>query len=139
MYYLPASKTFRAINCVSNNYGVLNDTMGLGANPCRDCSSGLMTDASVTPQYYVMANGVGGFTSPQACVTMPGYGNNGREAVRCAVGSWNPPGGATCTKCPPGTTTADDPNRQVSASDCVIDKGYGFHDAAIVPCPIGAC
>jgi hypothetical protein len=37
LYYLTLTKTFRAKNCDSNNYGVSNITTGLAPFTCRDC------------------------------------------------------------------------------------------------------
>lgn len=93
--YKPTTQTFAAVNCIHNNYGVNAHTPGLSANPCRDCPTGLLTNATMTPGLFVMDNGVGGFTAPKACVTAPGFGFNGREAVKCQVGTFSPPGSGT--------------------------------------------
>lgn len=37
LVYMTLSKTWRARNCTTNNYGVSNITYGLSPAPCRDC------------------------------------------------------------------------------------------------------
>lgn len=142
MYFSAASNTYRAVNCDTNNYGVANITTGLAAYPCRDCPAGMMTSNSLAPSsnYYVSDSGKQGFTNPLACVTKAGYGYNGRVATKCPAGSYNAAGNyGTCTKCASGLSTVDDADNQVSASNCTLAVGYGFHDNAIVPCPVGEC
>lgn len=58
--------------------------------------------------------------------------------VQCSPGSYNPPGGyGPCSSCPIGLTTLDNATRQVSADDCTVAIGYGFHGGSIVACPVG--
>jgi hypothetical protein len=79
-----------------------------------------------------------GFTDPRACVTMKGYGYTSRAAAKCPVGTYNPEGSMSpCKRCPLGRSTADDADQQGSEDDCKLAPGYGFHDNAIVPCPVG--
>jgi len=141
MYFSAASSSYRAVNCETNQYGVANTTYGLAAFPCRDCPAGMQTSTSLTSSnaYYV-SDGAGkqGFTSPMACVTKAGYGYNGRVATKCPAGSYNAAGNyGTCTKCAVGLSTQDNADSQVSSANCTLAIGYGFHDNAIVPCPVG--
>lgn len=139
MYFSAASNAYRAVNCDSNSYGVKDLTYGLAAFPCRDCPAGMETSTTAAPSSTFYTAG-SGFTSPMACVTKAGYGYNGRVATKCPAGSYNAGGNyATCTKCAAGLTTADDASLQTTSSDCKLGPGYGFHNNAIVPCPIGEC
>lgn len=45
--------------------------------------------------------------------------------------------GCRCSRCDYGLTTRDDASSQVAASNCTLAPGFGFHDNAVVPCPIG--
>lgn len=144
MYFSPASSAFYASNCDSNNYGAPNTTYGLSAFPCRDCSVGMVANTvyASSAAYFRVDNNTspprGGFISPMACVTRPGFGFNGRTASKCPVGTYNPPGTLTsCAKCPYGLSTRDDPESQVSAGNCTLAAGFGFHSNSVVPCPIG--
>lgn len=142
MYYSPASKQYSAVNCSSNSYGVANTTYGLGAYPCRDCPAGMQTSTSLpsSAAFYFSEGDVAGFTNPMACVTKPGYGYNGRVATACPAGSYNAAGNyGTCTKCAAGFSTPANPEQQVSVDNCAVAQGYGLHDNAIVPCPVGEC
>jgi len=144
MYYSPASQAFYASNCDFNNYGAPNITYGLSAFPCRDCSVGMVANTvyAGSAAYFRVDNNTsparGGFVSPMACVTQPGFGYNGRTASKCPVGTYNPPGTLTsCAKCAFGLSTRDDAESQVSAGNCTLAAGFGFHSNSIVPCPIG--
>jgi hypothetical protein len=140
MYFSPASKQYSAVNCSNNSYGVANITYGLGAYPCRECPAGMQTSVSLPNSFafYFSEGDVAGFTNPMACVTKPGYGYNGRVATACPAGSYNDAGNyGTCTKCLAGFSTPANPEQQVSGANCAVAQGYGFHDGAIVPCPVG--
>jgi hypothetical protein len=76
MYLAATTKTYRAVNCDRNSYGVNNETAGLNPSPCRSCANGLMTNATLTPQYFSMDGGAGGYTNPRACLTQPGFGES---------------------------------------------------------------
>lgn len=143
MYFSAATNTYRAVNCDTNSFGVADATYGLAASPCRDCPAGMQTSTSLASSvaYWVSdGNGKQGFTSPMACVTLPGYGYNGRVASKCPAGSWNAGGNyAGCTSCPVGLSTADDASSQVSSSNCTVAVGFGFHNNVVMPCPVGEC
>lgn len=144
IYYSASSNVFYARNCDVNSYGAAGELPGLTASPCRPCPEGTVTSLSypTSAAYYETDTSVspaaGGFTNPLACVTKPGFGYNGRVATRCQAGSWNPAGALDrCKRCSYGLTTPDDANSQVDASNCTLAPGFGFHDSAVVPCPIG--
>lgn len=144
MYLSSISNTFRAVNCDTDSYGVANITYGLSVLPCRACPGPGMQTSTLSPlsmQYWASdgISGRQGFTHPLACVTKPGYGYQGRSANKCPVGSFNSGGSYdSCSPCPrPGLSTPDAASGQVSVDNCTLAPGYGFHDNAIVPCPIG--
>lgn len=142
MLFNAATGAFRAVNCDFNSYGVSNVTYGLAVLPCRDCPAGMLTNASVpSSAAYWASDGAGrqGFTSPLACITRAGWGWNGRTASKCPAGSYSPGGLASCTPCPEWGSTPDDASAQVDLANCTLTVGYGFHDNAIVPCPVGRC
>lgn len=71
------TQTWRAKDCTANSYGVANRTYGRTASPCKDCPAGMVAvnnaTYSMSAQYFrTSVDGSGGFTSDQACVTMPG-------------------------------------------------------------------
>jgi len=138
MYFSAASSTYRAADCLADQYGVSNQTYGLAAYPCRDCPAGMMTSTDLqNSNNYKAANG---FTSPLACVTKAGYGYNGRVANQCPANAYNPAGNyGTCTQCAVGLITSGSPAEQVDAANCTLAPGYGFHDNAIQLCPVGEC
>jgi hypothetical protein len=70
------------------------------------------------------------------CLAAAGY--DGRISYKCPKGSYSPGNNRTaCIQCVPGKTTADNATLQVQESDCGLASGFGFHDGAIVVCPIG--
>lgn len=82
-----------------------------------------------------------GFVSVMACVTVDGYGYNGRVSQPCDTGSYNSKDTRdVCTKCPYGFTTAG-VGLGYNSSDCGVAAGFGYHNTstvfAVVPCPIG--
>jgi hypothetical protein len=138
MYFNAATNTYRSFDCGSNNYGVKAATYGLSATPCHDCLAGMMTDP--TSSMYHAENG---FTDAMACVTMTSYGYDARVATKCPASSWNAGGNhKPCTPCATGLSTKlstgpDNADWQDSEDDCTLAVGFGFHDDAIVPCPLG--
>lgn len=83
---------------------------------------------------------LGGFNSPLACVTKPGYGLVGRYAHRCEVGWYNAGGNyAPCTQCPFGLSTTNDAAGQISIDNCTVAPGFGVYNSSIQSCPIGEC
>lgn len=79
-----------------------------------------------------------GYTDPQACVTKPGYGYDGRAANPCAAGSYNAAGNyGLCTQCPSGLTTSTIPEQQASMADCKMAPGYGLIDNVVQMCRAG--
>lgn len=147
MMYSRADNRFRAVNCDTNNYGVSAKTTGLAAFPCRSCPAGMQTFQTGYPatssQYFFThpnfgSDAIQGFDDPKACVTLAGYGYNGRVASKCTQGSYNAAGNyGTCTQCPAGLTTSRVDTEQVVVTDCKLAEGYGFYDNAYVACPIG--
>jgi hypothetical protein len=140
MLFNAAAGAFRAVNCDSNRYGATNITHGLAALPCRDCPAGTQANTSLPRSAaYWVSDGAGkqGFISPLACVTRPGWDWNGRTASKCPAGSYSAGNLERCTACPEGLSTADDASAQVDVSNCTLAVGYGFHDNAVVPCPLG--
>lgn len=150
MLKLP-SGTFKAVWCDANNYGASGDKFGLEAAPCTACPNNMVTikptgnpsfPAPSSPPFYSDADGIagcdGGFTDPKACVTKPGYGYDGRISYKCPPGSFNEGGNRkACQQCPYGRTTTDIATQQTSEANYGIAPGFGFHDGAIVLCPIG--
>lgn len=79
LYFATLTGTWRAQNCNNDTYGVANTTFGLTPAPCRACPQGLVARTSSSAPYgssmrwyAISANGAGGFTDVQACVTQPG-------------------------------------------------------------------
>lgn len=69
--------TWRAVNCDKNQYGTPNITYGLTPAPCRECPANMVANSSgaypASKHFFTRnADGTGGFTDPQACVTLPG-------------------------------------------------------------------
>lgn len=139
------TSSWRARNCVNNEYGVSNTTFGLSPMPCKPCPQNMVTSTDRvnypnSSSYYV-TNGdnplTGGFVDVRACVTQDGWGASGRGAQRCAMGTFNKKDSySDCSPCDFGTTTVD-VGAGVTKGDCGIAKGYGFLDNKILPCPIG--
>eukprot|EP00775_Hariotina_reticulata_P000234 gene234-438_t len=85
--------------------------------------------------------------SPEACLTMPGYGYSGRKAELCPAGTWNDGGNRdSCQECADGFTTVASGSTSASACnvstgstglDCpdVCAPGYGGSDCS--PCGSG--
>ena len=48
LMYNSISKTWRAVNCDSNNYGVTNNTFGLTPTPCKPCPTNMVTSRDPT-------------------------------------------------------------------------------------------
>jgi hypothetical protein len=150
MLRLPSGR-YKAVWCDANTYGVAGDKFGLEAAPCTACPNNMVTikptgtpsfPAPNVPPFYVDADGSaggdGGFTDPKACVTQKGFGYDGRISYKCAPGWYNPGNNReACKQCPYGLTTSDNAAQQAFEADCGIAPGFGFHDNAIVPCPIG--
>jgi hypothetical protein len=143
MYFNAITTTYWAANCSSNNYGAGSTTYGLAADPCQECPRGMITDALSEPSKSYLAPH--GFTHPLSCVTKRSYGVDGLIASKCAAGSWNAGGNyKPCTPCGPGLSTQlsvndQDAYKQDSEDDCTLDVGFGLHDGAIMPCPVGEC
>lgn len=77
LLYETLTKTWRAQNCIKNNYGLSAITYGLTPAPCKDCPNYMVatTDAAFpsSVKYFTWnADGTGGFISPFACVTTAG-------------------------------------------------------------------
>lgn len=149
LYYSTITGSWRARNCVVDSYGVSNITYGLTPAPCRDCPAGMtaINNSTTYPnstQYYYTANsaqGAVGFISALACVTLPGYGYNGRIAQQCDKGTYNAADTrSTCTQCTYGFTTSD-VGAGVTVDDCGPAAGFGYYNVSgtpnLVPCPIG--
>lgn len=67
-------------------------TPGLAANPCRDCPQGLQASTSLNSSAaYWASDGAGkqGFTNQLACVTIAGWGYNGRIASKVTTDNRN--------------------------------------------------
>lgn len=103
---------------------------------CAAGPAGMKTNETAIPSStYLVTHG---FTDPRACVTKAGHGYNGRSAPKCAVGFWNDGNNyAPCNPCDPGLTTASTGSDK--AADCKTALGFGYHDLAVVPCPLGEC
>lgn len=78
--------------------GVSRIFFGLTASPCRECPSNMVATLQypASAAHFVSDTAAspakGGYVSPLACVTKPGFGFSGRGATKCARGSWNPAG-----------------------------------------------
>jgi hypothetical protein len=77
LLYEALTKTWRAQNCIKNNFGLATITYGLTPAPCRDCPNNMVatTDSAFpsSSKYFTRnADGTGGFISPFACVTTAG-------------------------------------------------------------------
>jgi hypothetical protein len=91
LYYQTITRTYRAVDCTSNSYGVANKMYGLTPAPCKACPTNLVavrnasypTSASF---YTTNADGSGGFTSVRACVTVAGAAS-GSRLLQPACGS----------------------------------------------------
>lgn len=103
--------------------------------------------ASKTPgypnstRYYVKNGDAEGFADPRACVTVDGYGYDGRGAYPCEVGTYNQKDTLSeCKPCPWGFTTAG-VGKGVTLASCGIAAGFGYSASqqGVVPCPIGEC
>lgn len=153
--YQTTANTFYVVSCSGNNYGAVNASYGQGINPCRDCPNGMRTIAGANysaisgllsgPTDHFRDAATGGFYDPRACLTLPGYGYNGRVATRCQQGYWNSGWNHdSCTKCPYGLTTKDPSaagfdvaQDQNELSDCHIAPGFGYEDGVVKVCPVG--
>lgn len=138
-----SSPACRARNCNNNNWGVNATRYGLSIFNCQACPPGMVTssDSSSYPRSasHFVDNGdsTGGFTSPSACVTPPGYGLQDNQAVPCPTGQYNGHDTTSnCTACPVPLTTAG-PGAGVTAADCGAPAGYGNTNGSVVQCPIG--
>lgn len=143
MLRLPSAR-YKAVWCDANTYGVAADKFGLEAAPCTACPNNMeaIKPASGPKAFFAYAAGAtagdGGFTDPKACLTKVGHGYDGRISYKCAPGWCNPGNNReACKQCPYGLTTSDIATQQASEANCGIAPGFGFHDNAIVPCPIG--
>ena len=135
----------RSRNCDSNNWGVNSTRFGWFLSNCKPCPLGMVTSTNtstypVSSSYYVdNGDGTGGFISPLACVTQPGYGVYGTRALPCPIGTYNSQDNySNCTECDAPLITAG-PGAGVTSADCGIPAGYGYHGGAVVLCPIGGC
>ena len=87
--------------------------------------------------WYTSGTDYMGFYSVKACVTLPGYGYDGRVAHNCNVGSCKPGGVySTCTACAYGYTTAC-VGCGDALDDCRIRPGFGMTAGGVRECPIG--
>jgi predicted RNA-binding Zn-ribbon protein involved in translation (DUF1610 family) len=147
LYYVVRSGSWRARNCISDNWGVNATTYNLTLMNCRNCPINMITstNAATNPNsasYYVSnGDGTGGFSSKWACVTRAGYGFNGTVgqgfSYPCALGSYNAGDNwNTCTSCGYGLTTAAQ-GAGVTFANCGTAPGFGWNGSAIVQCPIG--
>ena len=102
--------------------------------------SGSNSSFSLSAQYFSNnADGTKGFTDVRACVTIDGYGYNGRVAQACDMGFYNSKNNyEACKPCPYGLTT-EGVGKGYTLASCGIAKGFGYSSAAngSVPCPIG--
>lgn len=94
-----------------------------------------------TSYLYYINNGDGdgteGFTDVLACVTIDGYGYNGRVAQPCDKGFWNSKDNYdACKACAYGLTT-EGVGKGVSQASCGMAAGFGLVGGSVVPCPIG--
>lgn len=98
MYYVASgtSMVYKARDCgkgttpVANSYGVSSAKVyGLAQTPCKLCPAGMKVDDTLTDVTYVTYKTTNGFFDPLACVTLPGYGYDGRVATQCAKGWYN--------------------------------------------------
>lgn len=68
----------RARNCIANAYGVDKISYGLSAYACRSCPNNMVTSTNRTAfpnsaaWFANSTDGLGGFTSPMACVNQAG-------------------------------------------------------------------
>ncbi|KAF8057265.1 hypothetical protein HT031_006073 [Scenedesmus sp. PABB004] len=131
-----AQPVMRAVTCGEGSYGVSGDSYGLTALPCASCPPGMATAtlavAGTAPARYFFEPATGGFTSPLACDTPPGWGLFNGQAMPCPQGTYNDPGDGSqgqCTACPDGTTS-DPPTATsggTSADACRwVVAGYGY-------------
>jgi len=92
----------------------------------------------ISRQYYINnGDGTEGYTSVLACVTIDGYGYNGRVAQPCDKGFWNSKDNYdACKACSYGLTT-EGVGRGVALTSCGMGPGFGLVGTSIVPCPIG--
>lgn len=135
MYYNPTTKTYKVVNCAVDSYGVKTKTYGLGGYACRQCPTNMQASAAASPSAYVATDGN---TDPLACVTIDGFGYNGRIATQCPIDSWNPAKNReTCKKCGYGLVTDGTAAHQIAATDCGIAPGFGYNNSVVQPCPIG--
>jgi hypothetical protein len=110
---------------------------------CQDCPDGLVTSSNsssypVSSSYFVdNGDGTGGFISPMACVTQPGFGVYGSRGLPCPKGTYNTQDNYNeCMACAAPLTTAG-VGAGVTAADCGAPAGYGYHSGAVGLCPVG--
>jgi hypothetical protein len=117
-------------------------TFDLDIRNCQDCV-GLVTSSNstsypVSSSYYVNnGDGTGGFISPLACVTQPGFGVYGNRGLPCPKGTYNAQDNYNeCTACPAPLTTPG-LGAGVTVADCGAPAGHGYHSGAVGLCPVG--
>lgn len=146
-YVVDATKkmVYKARNCgagtdnVANSYGVYADTFGLAQTPCKLCPAGTVVDSDNPPSKGFLAAGQG-FYDPQACVTKPGYGYDGRVATLCPKGWYNAGNNyLACTQCGYGLTTGtpSDSALKTTADNCLAAAGFGEYYSKMQLCPAG--
>lgn len=144
LYFTTLTNSWRAKNCITNSYGVSNKTFGLTPYACRDCPANMVTvnNASYpkSSAFFVDNNDTTkGFIDVRACVTVAGYGYNGRVAQACDMGYYNGKDNYDlCKKCDYGLTTAG-VGAGVAPSSCGLAAGFGLDAVSktILPCAIG--
>lgn len=153
MYYVASgtSMVYKARDCgkgttpVANSYGVSSAKVyGLAQTPCKLCPAGMKVDDTLTDVTYVTYKTTNGFFDPLACVTLPGYGYDGRVATQCAKGWYNAGDNyLACTQCGYGLTT--DAAGKTANTDCKSAPGFGYYngtdwatgDGKMQQCPAG--
>lgn len=103
--------------------------------------SGTNSSYPTSAAYFVANGNDRGFNDVRACVTLPGYGYNGRIAQACDIGFYNDKDTyETCKACGYGLTT-EGVGLAATSADCGVAAGFGFSAArsAVVPCSIGEC
>jgi hypothetical protein len=113
---------------------------------CLHCLAGptnLVTantaDYSKSAAFYVKQGDAEGYTDVRACVTVDGYGYNGRNSQPCETGTYNARNNLeSCKPCGFGYTT-EGVGKGVTFASCGVAAGYGYDAVlqAVVPCPIG--
>jgi hypothetical protein len=103
--------------------------------------------AANNPDRYHYDASSGGFYSPEACITLPGWQYDGYAATPCPKGWYNTADdddASKCSQCPAGTTTAT--TGSTSVYDCVfVLPGWQYPSDTATPiinmslCDIGEC